>query len=207
MEYPREPIAVSLAASLGESARPDISDIFVEGFFQWLQFFSRDKAILKRALAHMFNLDVFYVALYAGKVAGMAACTAAAVPCVQLQKSELTRHLGFLKGRIAYAVLKKEFEEKPYPFAISPGMGLVEFVATAPDYRGKGVAGSIIRHIFDVTPFSEYALEVADTNTNAVRLYEKLGFSEFMRIPQKHSKRSGVNNLVYMKTERRPAAD
>ncbi|MDL2217797.1 GNAT family N-acetyltransferase [Christensenellaceae bacterium OttesenSCG-928-M15] len=203
MEHTQDVIKVSLAVELGESARKEISDIFVEGFFQWLQFFSKDKATLKAAFAHMFNLDVFYIALAADKIVGIAACTNGTVPSVRLQKNELTRHLGFLRGRIAYSVLKKEFEEKQYPFSIPSGMGMVEFVATAPGYRGKGVAMSIIRHIFDATPYAEYALEVADANTNAVRLYEKLGFSEFLRIPQKHGKRSGVNNLVYMKTENR----
>lgn len=37
------------------------------------------------------------------------------------------------------------------------------------------------------------------TNMKAVKLYEKLGYSEFLRIRQKHSKQIGVNNLVYMK--------
>ena len=78
-------------------------------------------------------------------------------------------------------------------------MGMVEFVAVSAKYRGQGVATAIMKHIFAVTPYEVYALEVADTNTNAVKLYEKLGYTEFMRIKQKHSKQSGVDYLVYMK--------
>lgn len=78
-------------------------------------------------------------------------------------------------------------------------MGTVEFVATSTEYRSKGVASSIINHIFETTPYNEYVLEVADTNEKAVRLYEKLGFSEFMRVKEKHSKQSGINNLLYLK--------
>lgn len=77
----------------------------------------------------------------------------------------------------------------------------MEFVATAAEHRGKGVASAIIEHIVKVTPFSAYILEVADTNLAAVKLYEKLGFKEFMRTPEPHSKRSGINYLVYMKYE------
>jgi ribosomal protein S18 acetylase RimI-like enzyme len=51
-------------------------------------------------------------------------------------------------------------------------MGLIEFVATSDRYRGQGVATTIINHIINTTPYKEYALEVADTNTNAVKLYE-----------------------------------
>ncbi len=36
-----------------------ISEIFVDVFFQWLKYFSKDKDKLTRAFSHMFNLDVF----------------------------------------------------------------------------------------------------------------------------------------------------
>ena len=74
----------------------------------------------------------------------------------------------------------------------------IEFVGTAINHRSKGVASSIMKYIFDNTEYIKYVLEVADTNYNAIRLYEKLGFKEFLRIKQKHSKHSGVNYLVYM---------
>lgn len=40
---------------------------------------------------------------------------------------------------------------------------------------------------------------LADTNTTAVKLYEKLGFAEFQRVEMKYKKQSGVNYLVYMR--------
>lgn len=184
------------------SVKAEMSRIFVEGFYQWLQYFSKDKTKLANALAHMFNLDVFYLAEEGGRIAGFAACNDGSAPTVVLDKSEFTKYLGAVKGRIAYSILKKEFEEKQYPFEIAKDMGMVEFVATAPEYRGKGVATTIIRHIFDQTPRRQYVLEVADTNTTAVQLYERLGFREFQRVPQENSKRSGVNYLVYMKYEK-----
>ncbi len=176
-----------------------ISEIFVDGFFQWLKFFSKDKDKLTKAFSHMFNTGVFYVAVIDGEVAGIAACTDGKALSVRLESKELKKHLGFFMGTIAYSVLKREFEEKSYPFKIEKGMGMVEFVAVSAKYRGQGVATAIMKHIFAVTPYEVYALEVADTNTNAVKLYEKLGYTEFMRIKQKHSKQSGVDYLVYMK--------
>jgi ribosomal protein S18 acetylase RimI-like enzyme len=78
-------------------------------------------------------------------------------------------------------------------------MGCIEFVATSPEYRGKGVTSEIITHILKTTPYTNYVLEVADTNLNAVNLYMKLGFQEFKRVEEKHSDKSGINYLVYMK--------
>jgi ribosomal protein S18 acetylase RimI-like enzyme len=187
-----------LANALGRDAGPEMGKIFAEGFYQWLQYFSKDKARLANAFAHMFNPDVFRAALLDGRVAGIAACTDGTIPSVRLQKRELKRHLGFVRGAIAYFVLKKEFEEKQYPFAFTPGMAAVEFVAVAEAHRGKGVAAALLGDILENTPYREYVLEVADTNLPAVRLYEKLGFREFMRVEMKQSRQSGINNLLYM---------
>lgn len=187
------------ASEFGNDTNIKISKIFVDGFFQWLNFFSKDKEKLTKAFSHMFNLEVFYIAIIDGEVAGIAACTDGKVSSVHLKSKDLKKHLGFIMGTITYFILEREFEQKLYPFEITKGMGMVEFVATSTKYRGQGVASAILKHIFDYTPYDIYALEVADTNTKAVKLYEKIGYSEFLRIRQKHSKQSGVNNLVYMR--------
>ncbi len=55
-------------------AREQMSQIFEEGFTQWLGFFFNDKQTIARAFAHMFVLNQFYVAVTDDrKVAGMAA--------------------------------------------------------------------------------------------------------------------------------------
>lgn len=130
----------------------------------------------------MFNLEVFYVAVINGEISGIAACTDEKISSVHLVRKELKKHLGFFMGTIAYSVLKIELEEKSYPFEIEKGMSMVEVVATSVKYGGKGVATAIMNCIFDSTPYDIYALEVADMNTNAVKLYEKPGYTEFLRI-------------------------
>ena len=187
------------ASEFGNDTKMKISKIFVDGFFQWLNFFSKDKDKLTKAFSHMFNLEVFFVAVIDDEIAGIAACTDGKVSSIHLESKELKKHMGFFMGTITYSVLKREFEEKSYPFEIDKGMGMVEFVATSTKFRGQGVATAIMNYIFDSTPYCVYALEVADTNINAVKLYEKLGYTEFLRIKEKHSKQSGINYLVYMK--------
>ncbi|UOQ93300.1 GNAT family N-acetyltransferase [Halobacillus shinanisalinarum] len=145
----------------------------------------------------MFVLGVFYVAIIEGEIAGMTACTNGEFSSVYLNKKELRKHLGFYKGTIAYTVLKPEFE-KPL-LETGNKIASVEFVATASKYRGKGVATAIMNYIFTFPQYREYVLKVADTNINAVKLYEKLGYKEFKRIKPKFRKISGVNYLVYMK--------
>ncbi len=177
----------------------EMSRIFVDGFYQWLKFFSKDKKKLAKAFSHAFQLDVFHLAIIDQEIAGMTALNDGSKPTLILDKKELRKHLGFIRGSIAFKVLKYEFEEKQYPFPSEVGLGYIEFVATSENYRHMGVASTLIQSLLETARFTSYALEVADTNSHAVRLYQKLGFKEFMRVEMKHKKRSGVNYLIYMK--------
>jgi ribosomal protein S18 acetylase RimI-like enzyme len=180
--------------------RMQMSGIFAEGFSQWLGYFSKDKNKIAKAFAHMFVLDQFYVAIVNDKVAGMTACTDGKTLSVRLNKKELRKHLGFFKGSMAGIFLKKEFEA-PYK-KFPPNTGSIEFVGTAQEFRGQGVASQIIQYIIENTPYDDYVIEeVADTNTPAMRLYKKLGFEEYKRkpIPEKIAKKNGINNLLSLK--------
>lgn len=196
-------IEIKPAAELGKNAKRKLSEIFVDGFGMYLTFFSKDKEKLVNAFEHMFVTEVFYVAVIDGEAAGMAACTdSKARFSINHDKKELIKHLGLLKGTFADYAFKREFQ-KP-PVLSGEKTASVEFVATASKYRGKGAASAIMKHLFSLPQYEEYVLEVADTNTNAVRLYEKLGYKEFRRIRQRFGRISGVNYLVYMKYDKQP---
>jgi ribosomal protein S18 acetylase RimI-like enzyme len=177
--------------------KEQISKIFVDGFGKHLQYFSKDKEKLAKAFAHMFELELFYVAVIENEIAGITACTNGIQYCINHNRKELIKHLGIIRGILAYVIFNREFK-KP---AIETGenIGSIEFVATLSKYYRKGVAGEIINEIIRQTEYDEYILEVADTNYNAVKLYEKLGFKEFKRIEHKYKKQSGINYLIYMK--------
>ncbi|MCG7345484.1 GNAT family N-acetyltransferase [Sporosarcina sp. ACRSL] len=180
--------------------RKQMSEIFSEGFSQWLVFFSKDKNKIAKAFAHMFVLNQFYVAIVNNKIAGMTACTDGVDRSVRLNKKELRKHLGFFKGSMAWIFLKKEFEA---PFEeFPPNTGSIEFVGTALEFRGQGAASQIIKHIIENTPYSDYIIEeVADTNTSAMNLYNKLGFEEYKRKPVSEisAKKIGINNFLSLK--------
>ncbi len=192
-------IKIVKANEIEGNVKQQISEIFVEGFWQWLKYFAKDKTKLANAFEHIFQLDSFYVALLDEKVVGITACTNGKKSCVHLQAKVLRKNLGLVVGSIAASVLGKEFENHPYPFELEPTTGSIEFVATHKDYRGRGVAVALIEEIIKKNAYKEFVLEVADTNTNAVKLYEKLGFVEIKRVKMSNSKRSGINYLVYMR--------
>jgi ribosomal protein S18 acetylase RimI-like enzyme len=187
------------ADKLSFDPREQISRIFTEGFYQWLQYFSKDKEKLTFAFEHMFDLSVFYIAVEGTRIAAITALTDGQNAPIKLRARQLRKHLGFVRGTITYFILKGQLQEHKYPFEVAANVGSIEFVATDPACRQKGAAFKLINHIMANNQYNEYILEVADTNTCAVRLYEKLGFCEFHRVKERNTKQSGINFLVYMK--------
>lgn len=192
-------IEIRPARELGEGIKRKICEIFMEGFRQHFTYFSKDTNKLIRAFEHSFNLDVFYVAIINGEAAGITACTNGIEGSVIFNRKELVRHLGFYKGNIAYFAMKKAFGEPSVK--IGEGIASVEFVATASKYRGQGVATAIMKYLLALPQYKEYVLsEVADNNTNALRLYEKLGYKEFTRkkLKKMETRVSGIHYYISM---------
>ena len=184
------------ADKLDFEPRTQLSRVFVEGFYDWIRHFHKDKDMLVKTFTHIFHLKHFYVALDGDKIAAMVACTQGFAP-ISLDRKIFVQVLGFFRGHITYFMLKRHMVRNAYPFSLGSATGSIEFVATAPEYRGKGAAFGLLSHVMELLPFSEYVLEVVDNNAPAIRLYEKLGFSELMRIPGPMG--SGIKHLVYMK--------
>jgi len=172
------------ASELTFDPRPQMSRIFAEGFYEHgLKHFTKDKSKLGKALSHIFELDSFFVAVENDEIMALIGCTDKKPPPIKLDKKILIQELGIIRGRIAYWGLNKYMVNHAYPFELSEQTGSIEFVATAPEHRGKGAAYGLLSHVMEILPYSEYVLEVVGDNTPAIRLYEKLGYSEFMRIP------------------------
>ena len=185
------------ATDLNFCPRKQLSHIFVEGFYEWLKYFKKDKDMLKEVFRHVFLLEYFYVALEKGeKIAATTACTSGFSP-IALERAEFVRVLGFWRGSFMYFMLRRQMVRNSYPFTLSKSTGTLEFVATEPEYRHQGVAYALLSHIMEAESYDAYVLEVADTNKNARLLYEKLGFVEIKSV--KAPRGSGVGDFLYMR--------
>jgi len=176
--------------------RPQMSHIFVEGFYTWIKHICKDKEKLTKLFTHMFDLEQFILALEGQQVAAMAACTNGTSP-VRLSRNVFTQVLGPMRGNISYIILRRHMMNNSLPFTISPKTGVIEFVATAPEFRNQGVGYTLLTNMMAALPYNSYMLEVADNNIGAMRLYAKLGFKEFKRV--KAPKRTRVNEFIYMR--------
>ena len=176
--------------------KPQMGRIFVEGFYPYIKHINQDKEKLIKVFSHMFVLEQFYIAVVGEKVAAMAAVTSGTSP-VKLLRKEFTQVLGPVRGTIAYITLRRHMMHNALPFTISPKTGVIEFVATALKFRRQGIGRALLSHIITTLPYESYMLEVADTNAEAIRLYQNLGFNEIKRVEA--SKRSGANEFIFMR--------
>ncbi|QVQ50465.1 GNAT family N-acetyltransferase [Spiractinospora alimapuensis] len=191
-------IDVVPASELGESHRRRITEVFTSGFGADFRSLSKDPQTLTDAFEHMLVLDLFYAGLVDGVPAGIAACTDGVQKSTRHDGRELRRHLGFVKGTIADFVFRSEFGGGVPD--ITPGAASIEFVATAPEYQGRGVARAILTHLLELPDYREYVIDgVADTNVAALRLYEKLGFTEFRRHKVRHTRVTGINHYLALR--------
>lgn len=177
--------------------RPQMAALFVDGFSDWLHYFDKKGDKLAEAFTPAFQLETFFLAVDPNnRVLAMVGCPDG-VPALRFDKAAFIKALGSVKGRFAYSILTKFLIDNHYPFEVTPGMGSIEFVVSNPTIRGRGITGRLIEYVMQQRGYREYVLEVASTNTRAVRLYERLGFSEFLHKPA--PKRSGVGEYIYMK--------
>lgn len=191
-------ITVVAATELGEEYRRPITEVFVHGFADDFTSLSKDHRRLVNAFEHMLVLEEFHVALIDGRPAGIAACTDGVRPSVRHRGAELRRHLGPVRGTIGDLVFRSEFTGAVPD--LKEGTASIEFVATSPEHRGKGVATAVITHLLALPGHTEYVLaDVADTNTAALSLYAKLGFTEYRRRKVKHTRWTGIDSYVSLK--------
>jgi len=191
-----EPIIFSAANKLSFDARPQLAQLFVTGFWQWLRPFSQKPEKLVAAFTPAFQPQTFLVAVGSdNQILAMVGCPDGA-PSLVLEKSSFLASLGQIRGRLTYRILKKFLIDTHYPFEILPGMGSIEFVAADPAVQGQGITKRLIEFTMQHRCYQSYVLEVASNNTRAVKLYQRLGFTELMRKPA--GKMSGVGEYWYL---------
>lgn len=80
-----------------------------------------------------------------------------------------------------------------------PGLAEIGFVATEPAHQDRGVATALLRHLPALPGYREYVLEdIKDTNTPALGMYAKLGFTVYKRRKVRFARRAGFTELVSM---------
>jgi ribosomal protein S18 acetylase RimI-like enzyme len=184
-------------AELGDAEVRQAAGVFVEGFYDSLRVIAADAGKLARALEHTLVKEQFFVALEEGRVLGIFGYSVGQKRPFRFDRAVLRRELGWLRGTLFYHLVRHELEK---PLNLAKHQCYFEAVATAKEARGRGVASQLNNELVTRLGYADYFLEVVDTNVNAIRLYEKLGYVEFRRKPQRwFRKQAGFNARIYMR--------
>ena len=188
-------ILIKRMVDYDHDVREEVANVFVDGYYKDLSFFTKDREKLKATFKNMLCTDVFYLAEMDGNIVGILACSNNRKRAMHIDKSIMKKSLGFVKGNLAFYMLNREFNT---PLDYPNDTTYIECVATSKSSRGKGVCTEMFRYVMENLPYRQFILEVADTNHTAYRLYKNLGFSEFKRKNEKFSKLKGLNQRIYM---------
>ncbi|GJM79229.1 hypothetical protein HMSSN139_17250 [Paenibacillus sp. HMSSN-139] len=187
---------ISNLAELGDEEVRQAADIFVEGFYDSLRYFSADPGKLAKALVHAMVKEQFSLRWKRGKCWESSLIQRDGRP-FRFHRAVLRRELGWLRGTLFYNLVRQELEK---PLELADRQCYFEAVTTAKEARGRGVASRLNDELVTRLGYEDYFLEVVDTNTAAIRLYEKLGYVEFRRKPQRwFRKQVGFNARIYMR--------
>lgn len=196
-------IEVTRADELGEEYRHQIAEVLTQGFAEDFSFFSKDADALADAFAPMLILERFHIALVDGEPAAVAVVTEGEQECFNPDRHELQRALGPIHGMISYRIIRSQFMGACD--GARDSLTEIAFVTTAPQHQGKGVATALMRQLLEL-PSDEFVLrDIKDTNTPALGLYAKLGFTETQRRRIKFAKRAGFSAYVSMGLNRAKA--
>ena len=183
-----------------ENDRRDIALCIAEGFKKDFDVLCKNTQTVAAAISTGIQISRFYVAESENEVVGVLAISDCSGRAAVTDITSYKENFGFIKGNIANFVLKEEFESSlDYP----PTTGYIEFVAVRNTHQRKGIATSLLKESMRLSSYDDYVLDVTDVNIAAIRCYSALGFREFKRVKEKHSKQKGFSAKIYMRYQKK----
>ncbi len=90
----------------------------------------------------------------------------------------------------------EQYMKKITDAELPEGAAEIEFLATAPEARGRGIASKLIGQLKNSGKFSELHLDVLGDNEPAIHLYEKQGFRTAFDFPSYPDGATTVHHMI-----------
>ena len=156
-----------------EEFRREVAEIVYEAFRQKLALLigspEQGVAILEKSI----DPAMAIIAACQDRPVGVAGLQYAGRNFINPQRSEFVRQFGALSGTARFVMFKLFF------LAYYQKDMYIDTLAVSPAMRGKGVGTRLLEAVFQTARekgFKSVSLEVVDTNPDARRLYERVGF-------------------------------
>lgn len=102
-------ITIRRMADYERDVREEVAEVFVDGYYNELSYFTEDRSTLKKAFRSLFSPEVFYVAEVQGVIVGILACSHHRQRAMPVELAPLQEAFGDKTGELAYNVMKNEF--------------------------------------------------------------------------------------------------
>ena len=147
--------------------------LLVDSFFSMFKGITKERELLQRLFTPCMQLDLIYVLLKEERVAGLIAVSDSRRRAIVMNEETCGSVFGPVKGKILAWQLGKMLS---IPAVKGERSGYVDFIATSPESRRKGVGGQLLTFAEAGLDFDELYLDVLKDNLPAVSLYEKMGY-------------------------------
>ncbi|MBI5565100.1 MAG: GNAT family N-acetyltransferase [Chloroflexi bacterium] len=165
--------AIHIQSGLPAQYRQPAAELYFEAFHQKLGPVLKSRGHALSLLEKSFTPELAIVALAADQLAGIAGLQYGGRHFAQLTAALFRAEFGWLDGLWrcgVFAVFNRPQRA---------GELLMDGLVVHPAQRGRGVGTLLLNAVFDfagANGFTSVRLDVVDTNPNARRLYERLGF-------------------------------
>ncbi len=172
---PTEPPAVEITRGLPGEHRRAAAELFFEGFREKLGPILRSDEKAISAFAADENPEYSIAAIHSGSLVGICSVNYGEGEFFDLTLSTFMREFGPVRGAVKLAVLAVLFREQPKRDEL-----LIDGIVVRSPSRGLGIGSRLLDAAFELATDkgrTKVTLEVVDTNNDARRLYERLGFT------------------------------
>lgn len=164
---------IEICVELPNRYRAAAAEIYYEAFRRQLGLILSGPECALPILQEALVSELIVGALHVRELVGICGLRYQDRNCVQYRLPSFLRQYGWLKGWLRY-LLAAGFRDAPCKQHL-----MIECLAVRPALRGQGIGTQLIQvacHLARVHGLSGVCLEVLDTNPDARRLYERLGF-------------------------------
>ncbi|MCL2816795.1 MAG: GNAT family N-acetyltransferase [Clostridiales bacterium] len=185
-------------SELDENQIKQAVDVFIDGFYHILSNVSKDKNKLRELFKCSFDYDMTYAYLQDGTAIGFLGLADHKKRPISLNREVYIKIIGGFAGKSSYKAVSGAFEKAK---DIGPLDIFIDYIATSPEHRSKGVGTQFIAFVRDVLGYKQIQLETYSKNKRAVMFYERLGFKVIKVKKSLFMALSGYGSLITLRFE------
>jgi len=172
--------------------------VFVEGFYNTLKSFTKDKEKMHRLFQNAFDCEMTYAYLQGSEVVGFLGLANHQKRPTKLSKETFVEVLGGFAGKMAYKSASAAMEKIKVHH---PGEVCIDFIAVHPEHRSRGIGKKLVEYVRDNLGYRYIWLEVSSKNPRGIAFYEREGFKKVSVKTSLLVVLSGFGKMITMRME------